>query len=1085
MKSLYGSTPSAADATQVIDQLKELLKNDNVSVTDHAVTELRHRVQSLLGEALMSDIQSASSGLVDKHLWHYGYYIHIDMYRQHVKRSEDRLAAADNDSDRATASLRRKSAVRGLKALLLSAIGFYTALLHGLCERYRLKLPGVVMQTGTPAILVPAWAVGDVTVSAVDRRYAAASSHCAMLHLGDLSRYLQLHCTARPQWTVVKRYYTSAMTISPQSGAPHGQLAIVAGLEGDHFTRAYHYARAALAVSPSAPAGDNLVRLYNRVVKDSDKRRRANAEHGSTSGSSRRSSSSVSSTVAGTSSSAAVRCLDGLIEVHARILAGPKATSKNAADTFDTTRSTAVAKLRDALRAEPPILPRDALQKLFCISVFSLHHTAGRDRGGIRSQRAVALMLDLFTCVLGAARHDLQHRPQQPTSSSMPHTRGDGKALTRDDPCGMDSPPALAAARVIARWLRAHVWCWCSSPDMSDGAPLAVREHPCWSALATLLNTTTPLRQTGPTQTLGEAQDGDGAHDAKPGPTTTQAGIEVDRQQVVRLAEDVNLMGFAPAVAMNEHCGGSASTNVGMNQHSAGIGLHTRQVEGDHAVARTRQRLQDLYDIALFLATSLGDKPDERVLVSRPIDVNGTASADVWFVASGQGVVDEMLSSTSRLTTTHPMQDRDGADRKRVSPSTLPMATNTIHTDAFGHPLASSLDAGQGQQRQQPTPVTSRGPGTLWDVDSTQVNVDGFGRGMTGVSGMLPPPPVSGDHDTGETTDVRDEYDGYDDDGRVGTPDLPPWLTEGDDDDGTDDIFSAVASAFETLDFGGVPSADTTAPYHDPVAYGAPRTSFQPAQRGGAAADSLWGGSHSLGMSLFGHGADATSAPLRSVGASEGVPTSGATHTRQVPVSRPPPGLLQPTNPSTQAALSRPPGLAAAQPNVKTTLPGYTDTAAWPASSIPSMPVQAGWSQPPDALTFPAVGWDAMSSLRSSHGAPTASMAPVFVSENGPPGVSGSAGPPTALPPLAPLPGIPPPGLPVMYNGASGGGGGGDVCCARVESDATTCISALFVVVDDTEGGGGGGGKSTRFDAKDSRRRNRTESRANLPRYDA
>jgi hypothetical protein len=53
----------------VIERLKQRLKDDDVSPTDSTVAELRHAAQELLADTLMGDIQSASSGLLDKHLW--------------------------------------------------------------------------------------------------------------------------------------------------------------------------------------------------------------------------------------------------------------------------------------------------------------------------------------------------------------------------------------------------------------------------------------------------------------------------------------------------------------------------------------------------------------------------------------------------------------------------------------------------------------------------------------------------------------------------------------------------------------------------------------------------------------------------------------------------------------------------------------------------------------------------------------------------------------------------------------------------------------------------------------------------------
>lgn len=71
MRTLYGQTETAQAAAAVIEQIKGLLKSEETSPTDPALAELRHSAQELLADTLLADIQSASSGIIDKHLWQF------------------------------------------------------------------------------------------------------------------------------------------------------------------------------------------------------------------------------------------------------------------------------------------------------------------------------------------------------------------------------------------------------------------------------------------------------------------------------------------------------------------------------------------------------------------------------------------------------------------------------------------------------------------------------------------------------------------------------------------------------------------------------------------------------------------------------------------------------------------------------------------------------------------------------------------------------------------------------------------------------------------------------------------------------
>lgn len=118
------------------------------------------------------------------------------LFRQRLKQYETEAAKGS-----ASASSELAATRLGLKSFLHAGIGFYSALIHNVCERYNLVLPGVAVGR---VLGVSAFRGHGGLPSSVDQRYATASCQRALLYLGDLSRYLQLYCANSPRWGGVK-----------------------------------------------------------------------------------------------------------------------------------------------------------------------------------------------------------------------------------------------------------------------------------------------------------------------------------------------------------------------------------------------------------------------------------------------------------------------------------------------------------------------------------------------------------------------------------------------------------------------------------------------------------------------------------------------------------------------------------------------------------------------------------------------------------------------------------------------------------------------------------------------------------------
>lgn len=70
------------------------------------------------------------------------------------------------------------------------------------------------------------------------------------------------------KFDIAIQYYQQALLLSPSSGSPHNQLAVVATYSCDLFSSAYHYARASMTDSPYPRAEENLRKLFGRAKQE-------------------------------------------------------------------------------------------------------------------------------------------------------------------------------------------------------------------------------------------------------------------------------------------------------------------------------------------------------------------------------------------------------------------------------------------------------------------------------------------------------------------------------------------------------------------------------------------------------------------------------------------------------------------------------------------------------------------------------------------------------------------------------------------------------------------------------------------------
>ncbi|OWZ19701.1 hypothetical protein PHMEG_0006010 [Phytophthora megakarya] len=200
-------------------QLRDLLRADPSNVRD--ANALRQR---LIGAATrLADASPAFAARkeVEQALWKPCFYRRIEDFRRRIRK-----AAADR-ADRATFA--RVSS--DFQQFLSDAAAFYAHLRD---------------------------------VFATDAR-CRANLHRCFVFLGDLARYRELHShKAKKNFGAAEALYHRALSVQPDNGNPHNQLAVLATYVEAETVAVYRYCRSLLTSQPFTTAEENLALLFER-----------------------------------------------------------------------------------------------------------------------------------------------------------------------------------------------------------------------------------------------------------------------------------------------------------------------------------------------------------------------------------------------------------------------------------------------------------------------------------------------------------------------------------------------------------------------------------------------------------------------------------------------------------------------------------------------------------------------------------------------------------------------------------------------------------------------------------------------------
>lgn len=102
---------------------------------------------------------------------------------------------------------------------------------------------------------------------AVEKLSAPHKSSCfyvcqyCLVHLGDIARY-------RNQNKQAELFYLHAVSLSPSSGQPYNQLALLEASRGDKLSTVFHYVRSVAVKHPFPVASANLAKTFATALND-------------------------------------------------------------------------------------------------------------------------------------------------------------------------------------------------------------------------------------------------------------------------------------------------------------------------------------------------------------------------------------------------------------------------------------------------------------------------------------------------------------------------------------------------------------------------------------------------------------------------------------------------------------------------------------------------------------------------------------------------------------------------------------------------------------------------------------------------
>ncbi|KAL6260641.1 hypothetical protein P5V15_008161 [Pogonomyrmex californicus] len=234
---------AAVQALKKAEPLKDKVQRCKDLLNDNDAWVCQQQLQKIYQQVLILDLEYALDKKVEQELWSLGFKNYIVTLQSQAKD--------------------RKNPKRGESQALLSwcleaASGFYLTLLQEICTVFDLDLPfrrkGYVYGRTSP------WKAVEKLSPPHKSSCFYACQYC-LVHLGDIARY-------RNESKQAEMFYRHAVSLSPSSGQPYNQLALLEASRGDKLGTVFHYARSVAVKHPFPVATANLATTLSSALND-------------------------------------------------------------------------------------------------------------------------------------------------------------------------------------------------------------------------------------------------------------------------------------------------------------------------------------------------------------------------------------------------------------------------------------------------------------------------------------------------------------------------------------------------------------------------------------------------------------------------------------------------------------------------------------------------------------------------------------------------------------------------------------------------------------------------------------------------
>lgn len=234
---------AAVQALKKAEPLKDKVQRCKDLLNDNDAWVCQQQLQKIYQQVLILDLEYALDRKVEQELWNLGFKNYIATLQSQAKD--------------------KKNPKRGESQALLgwcleAASGFYLTLLQEICTAFDLDLPfrrkGYVYGCTSP------WkAVENLSVPHKSSCFYACQ-YC-LVHLGDIARY-------RNESKQAELFYRHAVSLSPSSGQPYNQLALLEASRGNKLGTVFHYTRSVAVKHPFPVATTNLAKTLSSTLND-------------------------------------------------------------------------------------------------------------------------------------------------------------------------------------------------------------------------------------------------------------------------------------------------------------------------------------------------------------------------------------------------------------------------------------------------------------------------------------------------------------------------------------------------------------------------------------------------------------------------------------------------------------------------------------------------------------------------------------------------------------------------------------------------------------------------------------------------